>query len=151
METKKSQRMGLVIDKKIEEKIKALEWYRYGPTAIRKKSIAVKDCIELCYDLLIKDNPDSIPFDSRVAELRGQTTPTEKIEQRLKQMQRKQDELLYLGLANFQISQHGSEWDPFDLPSRDSGRDPKQRDLFAQIDELIKEDTAKGQTRKYSH
>lgn len=147
----KELRIGVVMPPEVEEKLTALMWYKYGPTAQKKKGVTIKDCINLCHDLLIEDNPENLPFDVRVQELREQNTAAEKIEQRLKQMQRKQDELMYLELANFQLGQHGPGWDPFDLLSRDSGRDPKQRDLFAQVDELIKEDVARGQTTKHSH
>ncbi|MGT2930202.1 hypothetical protein ACVR1G_08255 [Streptococcus dentasini] len=148
---KKEIRVGVYMTPDIEEKLTALMRYRYGKETIRKKGVTIKDCISLCYDLLIENNLEETPFDGRVQELKGKKTAAEKIESRLKQMQRQQDELLYISLANFQLGQHGPNWDPFDLASRNSGRDPKQRDLFVQIDELIKADVSKSQTANQFH
>ncbi len=46
----KELRIGVVMPPEVEEKLTALMWYKYGPTAQKKKGVTVKDCINLCYD-----------------------------------------------------------------------------------------------------
>lgn len=69
----------------------------------------------------------------------------------LKSMRHQMDRLLYLELSNFHAATKGSDFDIQDLESIHSHFDPSQHELMARIDDLIKEDVARGQTMKNSH
>lgn len=69
----------------------------------------------------------------------------------LKSMRRQLDQLLYLELTNFHAITKGSSFDIQDLESIHSRFDPKQNELLARINDVIQEDTARGQTIKHSH
>lgn len=69
----------------------------------------------------------------------------------LKSIRRQLDQLLYLELTNFHAITKGDEFDVQDLESVHSKIDPKQHELMARIDEVIKDDIARGQTIKHSH
>lgn len=71
--------------------------------------------------------------------------------QTLKRVRRQMDQLLYLELTNFHAITKGNDFDIQDLESVHSRFDPSQHELMARIDDLIKEDVARGQTIKHSH
>lgn len=69
----------------------------------------------------------------------------------LKSIRHQLDQLLYLELTNFHALTKGNHFDIQDLESIHSHFDPKQNELIARIDDIIKEDVSRGQTIKYSH
>lgn len=69
----------------------------------------------------------------------------------LKSIRHQMDQLLYLELTNFHAITKGNVFDIQDLESIHSHFDPKQNELIARIEDIIKEDVSRGQTIKHSH
>ncbi|MGQ7427536.1 hypothetical protein ACTGWY_10885, partial [Streptococcus suis] len=69
----------------------------------------------------------------------------------LKSIRHQMDQLLYLELTNFHALTKGNQFDIQDLESIHSHFDPKQNELIARIDDIIKEDVSRGQVIKHSH
>lgn len=69
----------------------------------------------------------------------------------LKSIRRQLDKLLYLELTNFHSLTKGPDFDIQDLESIHSKFDPTQHELMSRIEDIIKEDAARGQTIKHSH
>ncbi|MDO4667047.1 MAG: hypothetical protein Q4A90_04335 [Streptococcus sp.] len=69
----------------------------------------------------------------------------------LKSIHRQMDKLLYLELTNFHAITKGNDFDVQELESIHSKFDPIQHELFARIEDILKEDVARGQTIKNSH
>lgn len=89
-------------------------------------------------------------FSERLALLEKNLANAEE-QKLLKSIRKQMDQLLYLELTNFHALTKGSEFDIQDLESVHSHFDPKQNELMARIDDIIKEDVSRGQAIKHSH
>lgn len=89
-------------------------------------------------------------FSERLARLEKNLAESDEV-QTLKSIRRQMDQLIYLELTNFHAITKGNHFDIQDLESVHSRFDPAQHELMARIDDIIKEDVARGQTIKHSH
>lgn len=87
------------------------------------------------------------PFSERLSRLEKNWGTSDE-GRTLKSIRRQMDQLLYLELTNFHAITKGNDFDIQDLESVHSRFDPSQHELMARIDDLIKEDVARGQTIK---
>ena len=90
-------------------------------------------------------------YEERLAQLmQRDKTLFDEVKKENRQLKRQLDQLLYLALANFHISEN-SDWNVQELESVSSDYSIEQKQLLERVDQLIKEDVARGQTMKYSH
>lgn len=90
-------------------------------------------------------------YEERLAQLmQRDKTLFDEVQKENRQLKRQLDQLLYLALANFHISEN-SDWNVQELESVSSDYSIEQKQLLERVDQLIKEDVARGQTMKYSH
>ncbi|HEO8394857.1 TPA: hypothetical protein VBX43_000906 [Streptococcus agalactiae] len=115
----------------------------------RNKSETMGILIETFHQLFVQLGEGRLYYD-RLFQLENQSIRTDD-SILLKAMQRQLDQLLYLELTNFHAITKGNHFDIQDLESIHSRFDPSQYELMARIDDLIKEDVARGQTMKNSH
>ena len=99
---------------------------------------------------LFLETEDTQNFSERLSRLEKNLANSDE-ERTLKSIRRQLDQLLYLELTNFHSITKGSDFDIQDLESVHSRFDPAQHELMARIDDIIKEDVARGQTIKNSH
>ncbi|HEN6502209.1 TPA: hypothetical protein U7F82_001455 [Streptococcus agalactiae] len=115
----------------------------------QKQSATVVKLIDVFYRLFL-ETEDKQNFSERLSRLEKNLVNS--VEGRtLKSIRRQMDQLLYLELTNFHAITKGNNFDIQDLESIHSRFDPSQHELMARIDDLIKEDVARGQTMKNSH
>ena len=105
--------------------------------------------IDVFYKLFL-ETEDKQNFSERLSRLEKNLANSDE-ERTLKSIRRQLDQLLYLELTNFHAITKGSDFDIQDLESVHSRFDPAQHELMARIDDIIKEDVARGQTIKNSH
>ncbi|HGD6117609.1 TPA: hypothetical protein ACIZ0Q_001040 [Streptococcus agalactiae] len=114
-----------------------------------KQSATVVKLIDVFYKLFL-ETEDKQNFSERLSRLEKNLANSDE-ERTLKSIRRQLDQLLYLELTNFHAITKGSDFDIQDLESVHSRFDPAQHELMARIDDIIKEDVARGQTIKNSH
>ncbi|MFS5704606.1 hypothetical protein SSW92_08080 [Streptococcus agalactiae] len=115
----------------------------------QKQSATVVKLIDVFYKLFLETG-DKQNFSERLSRLEKNLTNSDE-GRALKSIRRQLDQLLYLELTNFHAITKGADFDIQDLESVHSRFDPSQHELMARIDDLIKEDVARGQTIKNSH
>ncbi|QIQ93125.1 hypothetical protein [Streptococcus mutans] len=115
----------------------------------QKQSATVVKLIDVFYKLFL-ETEDKQNFSERLSRLEKNLTNSDE-GRALKSIRRQLDQLLYLELTNFHAITKGDGFDIQDLESVHSRFDPAQHELMARIDDLIKEDVARGQTIKNSH
>lgn len=115
----------------------------------QKQSATVVKLIDVFYKLFL-ETEDKQNFSERLSRLEKNLANSDE-ERTLKSIRRQLDQLLYLELTNFHAITKGSDFDIQDLESVHSRFDPAQHELMARIDDIIKEDVARGQTIKNSH
>lgn len=119
-------------------------------TEDRNISQALTYTIKIFHQLFVKNDTDE-DYAERLARLNGKnTTLIEDIQKENRQVKRQLDQLLYLSLANFHVSEN-PDWNVQELESVSSDYSIEQKQLLERVDQLIKEDVARGQTMKYSH
>lgn len=119
-------------------------------TEDRNISQALTYTIKIFHQLFVKNDTDE-DYEERLAQLNGKnTTLIEDIQKENRQVKRQLDQLLYLSLANFHVSEN-PDWDVQELESVSSDYSVEQKQLLERVEQLIKEDVARGQTMKYSH
>ncbi|HEN0494819.1 hypothetical protein [Streptococcus agalactiae] len=115
----------------------------------QKHSATVVKLIDVFYKLFL-GTEDKQNFSERLARLEKNLANSDE-GRTLKSIRRQMDQLLYLELTNFHAITKASDFDIQDLESVHSRFDPAQHELMARIDDIIKEDVARGQTIKNSH
>ena len=101
---------------------------------------------------LFLENATTEDFSLRLNQLNNiKDTQLEKINGDLSTIKHQLDRMLYLELTNFHAITKGERFDVQDLESVHSHFDPTQHELMARIEDVIKEDIARGQTIKHSH
>lgn len=115
----------------------------------QKQSATVVKLIDVFYKLFL-ETEDKQNFSERLFRLEKKLANSDE-GRTLKSIRRQMDQLLYLELTNFHAITKGNNFDIQDLESIHSRFDPSQHELMARIDDLIKEDVARGQTMKNSH
>lgn len=115
----------------------------------QKQSATVVKLIDVFYKLFLSTE-DKQNFSERLSRLEKNLANSDD-GRTLKSIRRQMDQLLYLELTNFHAITKGSDFDIQDLESVHSRFDPVQHELMARIDDIIKEDVARGQTIKNSH
>ncbi|MFH5765727.1 hypothetical protein SUQ93_10350 [Streptococcus agalactiae] len=115
----------------------------------QKQSATVVKLIDVFYKLFLETG-DKQNFSERLSRLEKNLTNSDE-GRALKSIRRQLDQLLYLELTNFHAITKGDDFDIQDLESVHSRFDPSQHELMARIDDIIKEDVARGQTIKNSH
>lgn len=115
----------------------------------QKHSATVVKLIDVFYKLFLETG-DKQNFSERLSRLEKNLTNSDE-GRALKSIRRQLDQLLYLELTNFHAITKGDDFDIQDLESVHSRFDPSQHELMARIDDIIKEDVARGQTIKNSH
>lgn len=115
----------------------------------QKHSATVVKLIDVFYKLFL-ETEDKQNFSERLARLEKNLANSDE-GRTLKSIRRQMDQLLYLELTNFHAITKASDFDIQDLESVHSRFDPAQHELMARIDDIIKEDVARGQTIKNSH
>lgn len=119
-------------------------------TEDRNISQALTYTIKIFHQLFVKNDTDE-DYAERLARLNGKnSTLIEDIQKENRQVKRQLDQLLYLSLANFHVSEN-PDWDVQELESVSSDYSVEQKQLLERVEQLIKEDVARGQTMKYSH
>ncbi|MGX9845540.1 hypothetical protein ACR3IL_09670 [Streptococcus iniae] len=114
-----------------------------------KNSATVVKVIHAFHKLFLEAE-ERQPFSERLARLE-KNLGTSNEQKLLKSIHHQMDQLLYLELTNFHSITKGNNFDIQDLESIHSHFDPKQNELIARIDDIIKEDISRGQTMKQSH
>ncbi|WP_449453979.1 hypothetical protein [Streptococcus suis] len=99
---------------------------------------------------LFLETGDRQPFSERLSRLEKNLANSDE-QKLLKSIRHQLDQMLYLELTNFHVGTKGSHFDIQDLESIHSHFDPKQNELIARIEDIIKEDVSRGQTMKHSH
>lgn len=112
-------------------------------------SATVVKIIDVFYKLFLEAE-DRQHFSERLSRLEKNLANSDE-GRTLKSIRRQLDQLLYLELTNFHAITKSDDFDIQDLESIHSRFDPSQHELMARIDDLIKEDVARGQTIKNSH
>lgn len=115
----------------------------------RNKSETMSILIDTFHELFVISSGGKLYYD-RLFQLENQSKVSDE-EKLLKSMRRQLDQLFYLELTNFHAITKGEQFDIQDLESIHSHFDPMQHELMARIDDVIKEDIARGQTIKHSH
>lgn len=115
----------------------------------QKQSATIVKLIDVFYKLFLSTE-DKQNFSERLSRLEKNLANSDD-GRTLKSIRRQMDQLLYLELTNFHAITKGSDFDIQDLESVHSRFDPNQHELMARIDDIIKEDVARGQTIKNSH
>ncbi|HHY6851925.1 TPA: hypothetical protein ACV5XY_000122 [Streptococcus agalactiae] len=115
----------------------------------QKQSATVVKLIDVFYKLFLSTE-DKQNFSERLSQLEKNLANSDE-GRTLKSIRRQMDQLLYLELTNFHAITKGGDFDIQDLESVHSRFDPDQHELMARIDDIIKEDVARGQTIKNSH
>lgn len=115
----------------------------------QKHSATVVKLIDVFYKLFL-ETEDKQNFSERLARLEKNLANSDE-GRTLKSIRRQMDQLLYLELTNFHAITKASDFDIQDLESVHSRFDPAQHELMTRIDDIIKEDVARGQTIKNSH
>ena len=115
----------------------------------QKQSATVVKLIDVFYKLFL-ETEDKQNFSGRLFRLEKNLANSDE-GRTLKSIRRQMDQLLYLELTNFHAITKGNNFDIQDLESVHSRFDPSQHELTARIDDLIKEDVARGQTIKNSN
>ena len=115
----------------------------------QNNSATVVQLIDVFYQLFL-ETEDKQHFSERLSRLEKKLHDSDE-GRLLKSIRRQMDQLLYLELTNFHAITKGNNFDIQDLESVHSRFDPTQHELMARIDDLIKEDVARGQTIKNSH
>ncbi len=101
--------------------------------------------------LFLNADDETKGYEERLAQLmQRDKTLFDEVQKENRQLKRQLDQLLYLALANFHISEN-SDWNVQELESVSSDYSIEQKQLLERVDQLIKEDVARGQTMKYSH
>lgn len=101
---------------------------------------------------LFLENATTEDFGLRMKQLNNiKDNQLENINSNLTTVKRQLDRMLYVELTNFQAITKGSQFDIQNLESIHSQFDPKQHELMARIEDVIKEDISRGQTMKHSH
>lgn len=99
---------------------------------------------------LFLESGEKQPFAERLSRLEKNLANSDE-QKILKSIRHQMDQLLYLELTNFHALTKGNQFDIQDLESIHSHFDPKQNELIARIDDIIKEDVSRGQVIKHSH
>lgn len=107
--------------------------------------------IDICYQLFIESNSGQSYYERFTQLMNSKNDDIEELKQKVKTVSRQLDRLLYLELTNFHAITKENAFDIQDLESVHSRFDPAQHELMARIDDIIKEDIARGQTMKHSH
>ncbi|HEN7668423.1 TPA: hypothetical protein U7L89_000150 [Streptococcus agalactiae] len=115
----------------------------------QKQSATVVKLIDVFYKLFLSTE-DKQNFSERLSQLEKNLANSDE-GRTLKSIRRQMDQLLYLELTNFHAITKGGDFDIQDLESVHSRFDPDQHELMARIDDIIKDDVARGQTIKNSH
>lgn len=151
--TSKSNRTALYMDDETNNMLTDTIAYLVKEGLItedRNISQALTYTIKIFHQLFVKNDTDE-DYAERLAQLNGKnTTLIEDIQKENRQVKRQLDQLLYLSLANFHVSEN-PDWDVQELESVSSDYSIEQKQLLERVDQLIKEDVARGQTMKYSH
>lgn len=106
--------------------------------------------VDTFYRLFIEENKNQ-SYHERWLQLQKKLEASEQPDKSLRFIKHQLDQLLYLELTNFHAITKGEQFDIQDLESIHSHFDPMQHELMARIDDVIKEDIARGQTVKHSH
>ncbi|HGD3008738.1 TPA: hypothetical protein ACIN9P_001952 [Streptococcus agalactiae] len=151
--TSKSNRTALYMDDETNNMLTDTIAYLVKEGLItedRNISQALTYTIKIFHQLFVKNDTDE-DYAERLAQLNGKnTTLIEDIQKENRQVKRQLDQLLYLSLANFHVSEN-PDWDVQELESVSSDYSVEQKQLLERVEQLIKEDVARGQTMKYSH
>lgn len=151
--TSKSNRTALYMDDETNNMLTDTIAYLVKEELItedRNISQALTYTIKIFHQLFVKNDTDE-DYAERLAQLNGKnTTLIEDIQKENRQVKRQLDQLLYLSLANFHVSEN-PDWDVQELESVSSDYSVEQKQLLERVEQLIKEDVARGQTMKYSH
>lgn len=151
--TSKSNRTALYMDDETNNMLTDTIAYLVKEGRItedRNISQALTYTIKIFHQLFVKNDTDE-DYAERLARLNGKnTTLIEDIQKENRQVKRQLDQLLYLSLANFHVSEN-PDWDVQELESVSSDYSVEQKQLLERVEQLIKEDVARGQTMKYSH
>lgn len=151
--TSKSNRTALYMDDETNNMLTDTIAYLVKEGLItedRNISQALTYTIKIFHQLFVKNDTDE-DYAERLAQLDGKnTTLIEDIQKENRQVKRQLDQLLYLSLANFHVSEN-PDWDVQELESVSSDYSVEQKQLLERVEQLIKEDVARGQTMKYSH
>ena len=151
--TSKSNRTALYMDDETNNMLTDTIAYLVKEGQItedRNISQALTYTIKIFHQLFVKNDTDE-DYAERLAQLNGKnTTLIEDIQKENRRVKRQLDQLLYLSLANFHVSEN-PDWDVQELESVSSDYSVEQKQLLERVEQLIKEDVARGQTMKYSH
>lgn len=117
----------------------------------KNTSAAFLILVDTFHRLFVENNEDE-NYMERMSQLEKNYSQREEfLQMNMRQMQKQLDQLFYLELSNFHATTKGESWDIQDLESKYSRLDPQQHELLARIQDVIQEDTARGQTVKHSH
>ncbi|EGS28012.1 MULTISPECIES: hypothetical protein [Streptococcus] len=153
MTTKPSNRMTIYYKEENLKKYEELKSFFEADEHINSMTTSATFLflVDICYQLFIESNPGQSYSERLKQFLNFKNNDVEELKNKVKIVSRQLDQLLYLELTNFHTLTKGNDFDIQDLESIHSRFDPMQHELMARIDDIIKEDVARGQTMKHSH
>lgn len=149
-----AKRIHLYLNEETEQKFYEIKTYLEGNSEnldgqVSNNSATVVRIIHTFYRLFLSTG-EKQPFSQRLSQLEKNWGISDE-QKLLKSIRHQMDQLLYLELTNFHAITKGDDFYIQDLESIHSHFDPKQNELIARIDDIIKEDVSRGQTIKHSH
>lgn len=151
--TKQNNRMTIYYKEENLKKYEALKWFFEADEHISSMTTSATFLflVDICYQLFIESNSGQSYSERLKQFLNSKNSDVEELKNKVKLVSRQLDQLLYLELTNFHALTKGNDFDIQDLESVHSRFDPMQHELIARIDDIIKEDVARGQAMKHSH
>ena len=151
--TKQNNRMTIYYKEENLKKYEALKSFFEADEYISSMTTSATFLflVDICYQLFIESNSGQSYSERLKQFLNSKNSDVEELKNKVKLVSRQLDQLLYLELTNFHALTKGNDFDIQDLESVHSRFDPMQHELIARIDDIIKEDVARGQAMKHSH
>lgn len=151
--TKQNNRMTIYYKEENLKKYEALKSFFEADEHISSMTTSATFLflVDICYQLFIESNSGQSYSERLKQFLNSKNSDVEELKNKVKLVSRQLDQLLYLELTNFHALTKGNNFDIQDLESVHSRFDPMQHELIARIDDIIKEDVARGQAMKHSH
>lgn len=149
-----SKRLNVYFTDETFDKFEQIITFLKGSNSINKQhkgqTSTLVFIVDTFYRLFIEENENQ-SYHERLLQLQKSLESSGQPDKSLTFIKHQLDRILYLELTNFHAITKGERFDVQDLESVHSHFDPTQHELMARIEDVIKEDIARGQTIKHSH
>ncbi|MHA2699192.1 hypothetical protein [Streptococcus agalactiae] len=148
--TKQNNRMTIYYKEENLKKYEALKSFFEADEHISSMTTSATFLflVDICYQLFIESNSGQSYSERLKQFLNSKNSDVEELKNKVKLVSRQLDQLLYLELTNFHALTKETT-SIFTIESVHSRFDPMQHELIARIDDIIKEDVARGQAMKH--